>query len=76
MRAIGVLTTCLLATAAFTTPAHAYLDPATGSIALQLLLGGAAGALVLGKIYWAKIKQLFGGATADEPETGDKQTEE
>ena len=32
-------------------PAHAYLDPGTGSILLQLLLGGVAGFLVIIKLY-------------------------
>ena len=43
----------------FSQPAFAYLDPGTGSILLQLLLGGVAGGVVLGKIYWQKIKELF-----------------
>lgn len=41
------------------TPSHAYLDPGTGSMILQVLLGGVAGALVVGKLYWAKIKRMF-----------------
>ena len=40
-------------------PAYAYLDPGTGSMILQLLLGGIAGALVVGKLYWQKLKDLF-----------------
>ena len=35
-----------------TSPAYAYLDPGTGSMLLQMLLGGVAGALVVGKLYW------------------------
>lgn len=44
-------------------PAHAYLDPATGSMMLQLLLGGVAGALVVLRLYWYRIKnsRLFRG---------------
>ena len=41
-------------------PAHAYLDPGTGSMLVQLLLGGVAGALVVGKLYWQRIKAFFG----------------
>ena len=41
-------------------PAYAYLDPGTGSILLQLLLGGVAGFLVIGKLYWQRIKDFFG----------------
>jgi hypothetical protein len=40
-------------------PAYAYLDPGTGSMILQLLLGGTVGALAVGKLYWFKIKSMF-----------------
>lgn len=46
-------------TAGFATPALAYLDPGTGSMLLQLILGGVAGAMVVGKLYWAQFKSLF-----------------
>ncbi len=42
-------------------PAYAYLDPGTGSMILQLLLGGVAGALVIGKLYFGKIRSFFAG---------------
>lgn len=38
-----------------TAPAHAYLDPAAGSLVLQLVLGGVAGLLVLLKLFWHRI---------------------
>ena len=41
-------------------PAFAYLDPGTGSMILQLLLGGFAGALVIGKLDWQRLKKFFG----------------
>ena len=41
-------------------PAYAYLDPGTGAVLVQLLLGGVAGALVVGKLYWQRIKAFFG----------------
>ena len=37
----------------------AYLDPGSGSLFLQLLLGGIAGAAVLGKILWQRIISVF-----------------
>ena len=43
--------------------AHAYLDPGTGSILLQSLRGGAAGLLVIIKVYWYSMKQTFGQFT-------------
>ncbi len=40
-------------------PAYAYLDPGTGSMLVQMLLGGVAGALVIGKLYWHRLKAFF-----------------
>ncbi len=45
----------------------AYLDPGTGSILVQLLLGGVAGVLALGKLYWGRIRNLLPGAKPDAP---------
>ncbi len=60
---------CLSGTAVFSflivslaaKPAYAYLDPGTGSMILQLLLGGVAGALMVGKLYYQKIRSFFAG---------------
>lgn len=41
-------------------PAQAYVDPGTGSLLLQLLLGGVAGAAVLLKLFWHRILRFFG----------------
>ena len=41
-------------------PAQAYLDPGSGSMFLQLLLGGLAGLAVLLKLYWHRFLSLFG----------------
>lgn len=38
---------------------YAYLDPGTGSMLLQLLIGGIAAALLSIKVYWKKIKGLL-----------------
>jgi hypothetical protein len=40
-------------------PAHAYLDPTTGSILLQGLLAGLAGVVVVARLYWARVKAFF-----------------
>ena len=45
-----------VATLFCTGPAWAYLDPGTGSMMLQLLLGGIAGAMVVGKLYWHRFR--------------------
>ena len=40
--------------------AHAYLDPGSGSMLLQVILGGVAGLLVAGKLFWAQILDFLG----------------
>jgi O-antigen/teichoic acid export membrane protein len=40
-------------------PAHAYLDAGTGSMLLQLILGGVAGLVVIMKLYWQKFLSFF-----------------
>ena len=35
---------------------HAYLDPGTGSMALQMLMAGVVGALSIARLYWRQIK--------------------
>lgn len=47
--------------ALLTGPAYAYLDPGTGSMIIQVLIGVIAGALVTLKLFWSKIKALFNG---------------
>ena len=58
-----------VATLFFTGPAWAYLDPGTGSMMLQLLLGGVAGAMVVGKLYWQRLREfvtsLFSGKASE-----------
>ena len=44
---------------ALTQPSFAYLDPGTGSIVLQAVMGTVACALVLGRSYLFRIKQWF-----------------
>ena len=39
--------------------AFAYLDPGTGSIILQSILGAIAAGVAWGGIYWQKIKDFF-----------------
>jgi hypothetical protein len=40
-------------------PAHAYLDPATGSILLQALLGAVAGATLFFRTSLYKVRSFF-----------------
>ena len=48
----------LVATLFDTGPAWAYLDPGTGSMMLQVLLGGIAGAMVVGRLYWDRLREF------------------
>ena len=41
------------------TQVDAYLDPGSGSMLVQLLLGGAAGAAVIVKLGWDRFKDIF-----------------
>lgn len=40
-------------------PSNAYIDPNSGSLVAQLLIGAGAGVLVLIRIFWRKIKSWF-----------------
>lgn len=40
---------------AFPTAAHAYLNPDSGSMLLQALLGGAAGVAVVARVLWRRF---------------------
>ncbi len=39
--------------------AQAYIDPGTGSLLLQGLIGAVAGVMVAASLYWTKIKRFF-----------------
>ncbi len=43
----------------FPLPAWAYLDPGTGSMILQGVIGGIAAAVVLGKLYWHRLLRFL-----------------
>ena len=51
----------LLALMALTSPAYAYLDPGTGSILLQALIGGVAASVTVVSLYYQRIKAYFSG---------------
>jgi len=38
---------------------HAYIDPGTGSLIIQVLIASFVGALFVIKIYWKKVKAFF-----------------
>ena len=60
LKALQVVMLLWLALLVVPSPAHAYLDPGTGSMLLQLLLGGVAGFVVLMKMGWRRILGFLG----------------
>jgi hypothetical protein len=48
--------------------AFAYLDPASSSMLLQLILGGAAGVAVAFKLFWRRLVGLLSRRESDKPE--------
>jgi hypothetical protein len=55
MRIVAILFLLL-----FMNTAQAYLDPGTGSMLLQVILGGVAAVGVIIKLYWYKILSFLG----------------
>ena len=49
----------LFGSLALTGPVYAYLDPGTGSIIVQIFLGGIAGLAVAGRLFWSSITDFF-----------------
>jgi hypothetical protein len=52
-------------------PAHAYLDPGTGSILVQGLVAALAVASAAVAAFWTRLKQLFSGRGKTDPEDRD-----
>ena len=48
------------------TNASAYLDPGTGSMMLQVILGGIAAVGVAVKLYWHKLRVAIGLGKKDD----------
>ena len=57
-----ILCAAVLFASAVTGNVQAYLDPGTGSMAIQMVLAAIVGALATIKIYWTRIRSLFGKA--------------
>jgi len=56
--------------------AHAYIDPGAGGILLQIVLGGVAGTIVMGKIFWYRIVSFFGFQQVEKSEDAVSDEEE
>ena len=57
LRVVFVLAACLL----IAPPAHAYLDPGTGSMLLSALIGLAAAVALALKMFWYRLVGSFRG---------------
>jgi len=59
-------------------PAHAYIDPGTGSLIIQGIIGAIAAIGVTLKLYWHKLKVLFTGKkkSIEESKTSNEETNE
>lgn len=66
MKILSGLIVLLLALVA--EPAFAYLDPGTGSMLLQVILGGVAAVGVALKLFWHKIRVAVGLSKKPAPE--------
>ncbi len=60
------LIVAVLAFLALHTPAYAYLDPGTGSMILQAIIGGVAVGAATISVYWKKLISVFSGRARDE----------
>lgn len=74
-RLILIPSVVLLGVFNFAIPAHAYLDAGTGSMLLQLILGGVAGLVVIMKLYWQKFRSFFRKSNPNKIEEGLSQRE-
>lgn len=53
------------------TPAYAYLDPATGSIILQAIIGAVATWLLYTRAMMARVRELFSRIGTRQPKNTD-----
>ncbi len=58
-RLMHVTMLAVLTSIAFHGTAYAYIDPGTGGMLLQLLLGGVAGGLVIVRLYWQRLREIM-----------------
>ena len=61
MKIRSILLISLLLLVFSTKPAHAYLDPGTGSYILQILAAGVLGGLFAVKTFWRQITTFLMG---------------
>ncbi len=50
----------------FPRAAYAYIDPGTGSLIFQMIVAAGVGALFFLKVFWHRVKDIFGGRQKSE----------
>ena len=50
---------CLIAIGLYPSSAYAYMDPLSGSVILQSIIGAIAASLFFLKTYWYKLKRFL-----------------
>lgn len=53
-------------------PAHAYVDPGSGSLVIQGLIAAVVGVGLTLRLYWRRIRRLFTGRSTDESSRDDE----
>lgn len=66
MKPFDSMVTIFLSLFLISEPAFAYLDPGTGGMLIQIVLGGVAGLAVAGKLFWHQLKSFFRFGKDDE----------
>jgi hypothetical protein len=64
---IGRMATLFALYSSLSSPAFAYLDPATGSIILQAIVGAVGTWLVYSRLFLAKSRNFFGRMFGKKP---------
>lgn len=59
VRVLAIAPLVLIIMLAAQAPLQAYLDPGSGSMLMQLLLGGVAGLAVILKLAWRRVSEWF-----------------
>ncbi len=61
----------LVVVLSWTATAQAYIDPGSGSMLVQLLLGGAAGVVIAIRVYWRRLITRFRSKPPERPGVND-----
>ena len=56
-------------------PAHAYLDPGTGSILVQALLAGLAALSAVVAAFWSRIRRIVSWRPGSQPSVNRDETD-